>query len=135
MHSNEKLKDSAEVLRRLSRVVEDPELLEGLCAIVAELVEALRPLSVVVAGSLARRRFVKGVSDVDLLVVVDRVRDEDRFHLRAVGSTDVEITVVGLDELVEAVRRGNQFYRECLDGVEVYGSLLPELRRRAGLQG
>jgi len=126
---------SSSLRERLSRVVEDPELLEGLCAIVAELVEALRPLSVVVAGSLAGGRFVKGVSDVDLLVVVDRVRDEDRFHLRAVGSTDVEIAVVGLNELVEAVRRGNQFYRECLDGVEVYGSLLSELRRRAGLNG
>jgi len=51
------------------------------------------------------------------------------------GSTDVEITVMSLDELVEAVKRGNQFYRECLDGMEVYGELLPELRRRAGLHG
>jgi len=126
---------STSLRERLSRAVEDPELLEGICSIVAELVRAFRPLSVVVAGSLARGRFVKGVSDVDLLVVVERVRDEYRFHLRAVGSTDVEITVVGLDELVEAVRRGNQFYRECLDGVEVYGELLPELRRRAGLHG
>lgn len=118
---------------RLRRVVEDPEICEGLCEVIAELIDALRPISVVVAGSLARGRFVRGMSDIDVLVIVEHVSDEERFHLRAVGSTDVEITVVGLSELVQAVRAGNQFYRECLEGLEVYGELLGALRRKVGL--
>jgi len=115
---------SSSLERRLREIVDDLEILEGLCGIITEFIERFRPLSVIVAGSLARRQFVKGMSDIDLLVVVEKVKDEDRFHLRAVGSTDVEITVVGLDELIQAVRTGNQFYRECLDGVEVYGDML-----------
>jgi len=119
---------SSSLERRLREIVDDLEILEGLCSIITEFIERFRPLSVIVAGSLARRQFVKGMSDVDLLVVVEKVKDEDRFHLRAIGSTDVEITVVGFDELIQAVRTGNQFYRECLDGVEVYGDMLSTVR-------
>jgi len=116
---------------RLRGIVKDREILEGLSAIIRELVERFHPISVIIAGSLAEGRFVKGLSDIDILVVVERVRDEDRFHLRAIGDTDVEITVVGLEELVEAVRRGNEFYRRGLRGVEVYGGIVEAVRRLA----
>jgi len=127
---------SSSLRGRLERIVRDPELLEGLCELLAELAGELRPLSIVVAGSLARGEFVRGMSDIDVLVIVESVSDGERFRLRAVGSTDVEITVVGLGELVEAVRRGNQFYRRSLEeGVEVYGELLGPLRRALQLPG
>jgi len=116
---------------RLRGIVKDREILEGLSAIIRELVERFHPISVIIAGSLAEGRFVKGLSDIDILVVVERVRDEDRFHLRAIGDTDVEITVVGLEELVEAVRRGNEFYRRGLRGVEVYGGIVEAVKRLA----
>jgi len=98
---------------------------------VLELIERFKSLSIILTGSAARGRFVKGLSDVDLLVVVESVSDKKRFHLRAAGPANVEITVVGLEELIQAAALGNEFYRRCVEeGVEVYGNLLEEIRRR-----
>ena len=79
-------------------------------------------MAVVVAGSLAKGQFVRGLSDVDILVVVDRpVRNEERFSLVPLGGADAEITVVSLDELKRAVRACNQFYLDALrNGKIVY---------------
>jgi len=115
----------------LKEIVEHEDVAEGLKNVVLELIERFKPLSIILAGSAARGRFVKGLSDVDLLVVVEKVSDEERFHLRAAGPANVEITVVGLEELVQAAASGNEFYKRCIEeGVEVYGSLLDEIRRR-----
>jgi len=115
----------------LKEIVEHEDVAEGLKNVVLELVEKFKPLSIILAGSVARGRFVKGLSDVDLLVVVENVSDKERFHLRTAGPANVEITVVGLEELIRAATSGNEFYRQCVEeGVEVYGSLLEEIRGR-----
>jgi len=120
---------SSSLRRILREIVEHDDVAKDLWKVVLELVERFKPLSVILVGSTARGRFVKGLSDVDLLVIVEKVLDEERFHLRAVGSTNVEITVVGLEELLQAVVSGNQFYRQCVeDGVGVYGYLLEKIR-------
>jgi len=90
----------------LKEIVEHEDVAEGLEKIVLELIERLRLLSIILAGSAVRGRFVKGLSDVDLLVVVEYVSDKERFLLRAAGPANVEITVVGLEELIQAVHRG-----------------------------
>lgn len=104
------------------------ELVEDLEKIVRELIERYRPVSIIIAGSLARGEFVEGLSDIDILVVIEGDPGKDRFLLRAVGDVDVEITVVGLRELLEAIERGNEFYLQALRGIEVYG----DLRERLG---
>jgi len=113
---------------KLREIVRDRDILEGLKALIKELIERFNPKSVIIAVSLAERKFVRGLSDIDILVVVDRVSDEERFHLKAIGDVNVEITVVALDELLEAIKRGNEFYRRSLGGIEIYGSLAEILK-------
>ena len=110
-------------MRRILEESGAADLYEGLVALLERLVGRYRPLAVLVAGSLADGRFVRGLSDVDLLVVVDRGVDRlERFQLYAVKDVDVEVAVVPLGELVEAVRRCNEFYRRALcRGLLVYG--------------
>jgi len=90
---------------KLREIVRDRDILEGLKALIKELVEKFNPKSVIIVGSLAERKFVRGLSDIDILVVVDRVSDEERFHLKAVGDVNVEVTIVALNELSEAIKR------------------------------
>ena len=111
-----------ERLREILRGTSAEDLEEPLEELIGELVGKLDPVAVVVAGSLAKGRFVRGLSDVDILVIVDRpVRNEERFSLAPLGGADAEITVASLDELKRAVRAGNQFYLDALrSGKVVY---------------
>jgi len=101
-------------LREVLRGSSAEDLTEPLAKLVEELVAELRPVKVVLAGSLARGEFVRGLSDVDLLVVVDyEVPRDRRFVYTHVGDVDVEVTVVSRRELEEAVRGGREFYVEA----------------------
>jgi len=110
----------------LREIIEDVVIenyLEGLESIVKELVSQFRPLSVIIAGSLAERRFVLGLSDIDILVITSE-SPNDRFMLRAIGNTDVEISFFSYDEVIHAIRRGNQFIKNAIiNGKEVYGDI------------
>ncbi len=88
-----------------------------------DLVARHRPVAVYVAGSLARGEFVAGLSDVDVLVVTERPpAKHERFQLAAVGDTDVEITLVSLEEAVRALGEGAGFTAQAIrEGVLVYG--------------
>jgi hypothetical protein len=126
-----------ERLRGILRGTSAEDLEGPLEELIDELVAKLDPVAVVVAGSLAKGQFVRGLSDVDILVVVDRlVRSEERFSLAPLEGADAEITVVSLDELERAVRAGNQFYLDALrSGKVVYArgaaSSLKALQRLA----
>ncbi len=101
------------------------DVVNELEAILREVAEELRPVSIIVCGSLAKGKFVRGLSDIDILVVVPRdVPKDRRFALRVAKDIDVEITVVSVTELKNALEKGNQFYRDAIEsGVEVYGDL------------
>jgi len=98
------------------------DLLEPLASLLEKLVAELRPVKVLVAGSLARGEFVRGLSDIDVLVVVDyEVPRDRRFTYTSVGDVDVEITVVSTYELERAVQEGREFYVDAVRrGVEVF---------------
>ena len=98
------------------------DLLEPLASLLEKLVAELRPVKVLVAGSLARGEFVRGLSDIDVLVVVDyEVPRDRRFTYTSVGGVDVEVTVVSGYELERAVREGREFYVDAVrHGVEVF---------------
>jgi predicted nucleotidyltransferase len=76
-----------ERLREILRGTSTEDLGGPLEEPIGELVGKLDPVAVVVAGSLAKGWLVRGLSDVDVLVVVDRpVRNEERFSLAPLGA-------------------------------------------------
>jgi len=69
-------------LREILSGTSAEDLEEPLERLLRELIERYEPVAVVMTGSLAKGRFVRGLSDVDILVVVDRpAREEERFSL------------------------------------------------------
>ena|GEM_PF-453092 len=111
-----------ERLREILSGMSAEDLEEPLERLLRELIERLEPVAVAVTGSLAKGRFVRGLSDVDILVVVDRpVRDEERFSLVPLKDVDAEIIVVSREELERAIAAGNEFYLDALrSGKVVY---------------
>jgi len=119
-----------EKLREILRGTSAEDLEEPLEKLLHELVKRYEPLAVIIAGSLAQGRFIRGLSDVDILVVVDHpVRDEERFSLAPLKDVDAEVTVVSREELEKAVTAGNEFYLDAVkNGKVVYareGATLP----------
>ncbi len=109
-----------EKLREILKGTSAEDLEEPLEKLLRKLVERYEPLAVIVAGSLAKGRFVRGFSDIDILVVVDHpVRDEERFSLASLKDVDVEVTVVPREELERAVATGNEFYLDAVKSGKV----------------
>jgi hypothetical protein len=79
-------------------------------------------LKIFLAGSLAERRFVRGLSNIDLPFVVRNLETNmNRFTIYGMRDVDVEITFVTEEELREAVRSGREFYISALErGITIY---------------
>jgi predicted nucleotidyltransferase len=116
-----------ERLREILRGTSAEDLLEPLEELLVRLIEKFKPVRILIAGSLARRRFVRGLSDIDVLVIVDYDIPRDlRFELATVKDVDVEITVISEGELERALREGRMFYVDAVKcGVEVYSGRQP----------
>jgi hypothetical protein len=82
-------------------------------------------LRIILAGSLAKRRFVRGLSNIDLPVVVRNLETNmNRFTIYGMRDVDVEITFVTEEELREAVRSGREFYISALErGITIYSEV------------
>jgi len=99
------------------------------------------PLSVIVFGSLARGQ-ADSASDIDVLVVRPRSVDEDddawhrgldgwRKHARLVAGNRVEVLEVDEDAAGRSLRRHKPLWTDIeRDGVVIFGSGLPALRKR-----
>lgn len=61
-------------------------------SIIKEIILKYKPLSIMIAGSLAKGKFVAGLSDIDVVVITKENPGKNRFMLKAIGNTDVEIT-------------------------------------------
>ena len=119
---------------RLKEIMSDPsleDLRDGLESLIAELIEKHNPRSIVVAGSVAKSKFVRGLSDIDLLVITHEApRKDDRFALTAIKDVDVEVTVYSLEEVVENMKADNPFIVDAVEqGFEVYGDVIASLRQ------
>jgi predicted nucleotidyltransferase len=116
-----------ERLREILRGTSAEDLLEPLEELLVRLIERFNPVRILISGSLARRRFVRGLSDIDVLVIVDYDIPRDvRFELATVEDVDVEITVISRGELERALREGRMFYVDAVKyGVEVYSGGQP----------
>jgi len=106
------------------------DLYDGLRDLLDKLIADLEPLALIIAGSLARGAFVRGMSDIDMLVITGEPPDKRaRFVLKNVRGVDVEITVFGLEEAISSAEMGNFFILDALkNGVVIYGRIPPELR-------
>jgi len=99
------------------------------------------PLSVIVFGSLARGQ-ADSASDIDVLVVRPRSVDEDddawhrgldgwRKHACLVAGNRVEVLEVDEDAAGRSLRRHKPLWTDIeRDGVVIFGSGLPALRKR-----
>ena len=116
-----------ERLREILRGTSAEDLLEPLEELLVRLIEKSKPVRILISGSLARRRFVRGLSDIDVLVIVDYDIPRDlRFELATVEDVDVEITVISGGELERALSEGRMFYVDGVKcGVEVYSGGQP----------
>ncbi|HID91064.1 TPA: hypothetical protein EYP44_03785 [Candidatus Bathyarchaeota archaeon] len=115
---------STEALDQLARSNKSADdIVEKLGNVLNEVVARLKPRIMIVAGSLARGTFVRRMSDIDVLAVLGRKPGlYERFTLRAVEDHDVEITALSVEDVKEALQRGNQFVRDALlHGILVYG--------------
>ena len=70
-------------------------------------------LTIILTGSVAEGRYVHGLSDIDIIVIKKEGRPSH--ILTAVGDIDVEITFLGLEEAMEAVKTGNTFIIQALE--------------------
>ncbi|MEM4312167.1 MAG: hypothetical protein QXX95_07245 [Nitrososphaerales archaeon] len=66
------------------------------------------PLSILIAGSLAKTKFVRGISDLDLILIVEKVPDY-RFTLKAIKDVNIEVFIYTLEEFLKSIKGGNQF--------------------------
>jgi hypothetical protein len=79
-------------------------------------------LRIILAGSLAERRFVRGLGNIDLPIVVRNLETNmNRFTIYGMRDVDVEIAFVTEEGLREAVRSGREFYISALErGITIY---------------
>lgn len=122
---------------KLRKALDEPstrDLVKELEAVVQEILEKHKPISIILAGSAAKSRFVRGLSDIDLLVITEESPSkENRFVLKAVEDVDVEVTVFSLEEVLENVDK-NPFVADAIQsGCEIHGNLLETLRKQAKL--
>jgi len=119
---------------KLKEIMSNPsveDLRDDLESLIAELIEKYNPRSIIVAGSVAKSKFVRGLSDIDLLVITNEAPSkDDRFVLTAIKDVDVEVTVYSLEEVVENIKAENPFIVDAVEqGFEVYGDVITTLRQ------
>ena len=71
-------------------------------------------VAVYLFGSAARGRFVRGLSDVDLLAVT-RGPPRHRAKTSRISAGDVNVVYMSVEEVCEAYRRGNNLVKEALE--------------------
>ena len=95
--------------------------IEPLEQLLDRIIMELRPLRIIITRSLAERKFVRGLSDIDILVITDYEPGDKRFILTSVRDVDVEITVIFTHELEKALQENREFYVNTLrQGIIVF---------------
>jgi len=101
------------------------DLIEPLENFLEKLIEDLKPIKIIISGSLAKRKFVRGLSDIDILVIVDyEIPNDKRFLLTSLKNIDIEITIVSEYELEKAIKENREFYIDAIkNGIVVFSKI------------
>ncbi|MEM1637904.1 MAG: nucleotidyltransferase domain-containing protein [Pyrobaculum sp.] len=87
-------------------------------------VEGVDAVAVYLFGSAARGRFVRGLSDVDIIVVT-KSPPPYRAKTSRIDAGDINVVYMSAEEICEAYRRGNHLVIEALDeGILLAGTPL-----------
>lgn len=108
----------------LKRIVKNnPSIIDlenDLKILVNEIIEKFKPRAIILAGSIARGKFIRGMSDIDMFLIVEKINY--RTLLKAVKDVNVEITMYTYDEVLESIKRGNQFVKDAVEnGILLFG--------------
>ena len=121
-------------LEKLRKVVEKnpslSEVINELHKLLIELNEELKPLAIIITGSIAKGEFVMGLSDIDIVLIINEAHRHSRFLLRVIRNINVEISIYSLDEVKKAIEIGNQFITTAINsGIVIKGlEIIEELR-------
>ena len=88
------------------------ELEDDLLGLVSS-IDSEDTLIIVIAGSAAEGRYVSGISDIDILVIKKEGPPTSR--ITSIKDVDVEITSLGLNDALEALKSRNYFISQALD--------------------
>jgi len=89
------------------------DLENDLKVLVNEIIEKLKPKAIILAGSIARGKFIRDMNDIDMFLIVEKINY--RTLLKAVKDVNVEITMYTYDEALESIKRGNQFVKDAIE--------------------
>jgi predicted nucleotidyltransferase len=117
-----------EVFQRNPSAIDLKEEFEQL---LSAIISKVKPVAIILTGSMAKGRFVRGMSDIDLLIVASE--SEPRFFIWAMKDVDVEATVYSLEDLLRSIENGNQFIIDAIkNGIMLVGE---DIIRRASTPG
>lgn len=89
------------------------------------LIEEFEPKTLVLAGSLARGEWVKGSSDIDIILVTEQIKDHpptDRFRLSSINGVNVNLSIYTKEEIIEGMKSLSFFILDAIkDGVPLLG--------------
>jgi predicted nucleotidyltransferase len=110
---------------KLREILNNPnvkDLIEPLGDLLENLINDLKPIKVIISGSLAKGKFVRGLSDIDILVIIDyEISNNKRFLFTSLKDTNVEITIVSKYELEKAIKENREFYVDAIkNGIVIF---------------
>ena len=98
---------------------------EELKRLVLSLKERHDPDVMILAGSLAEGRWVRGLSDIDILIITKRIQEPEhinRFELRSINGIDVNIAIYTREEVNMGIKSLNFFLISAINsGIALYG--------------
>jgi predicted nucleotidyltransferase len=106
-----------EVFQRNPSAIDLKEEFEQL---LSAIISRIKPVAIILTGSMAKGKFVRGMSDIDLVIVASE--GEPRFFIWAVKDVDVEATVYTLEDLLHSIENGNHFIIDAIkNGITLVG--------------
>lgn len=109
-------------LKKILKNQATKDLIPDLEKIIEEIIKNHKPTEIIITGSLAKGEFVRGLSDIDLLVIVEHnIPNKERFTIKNIKDVDIEITIIPKHELKQAISNKNYFYTEAIKhGIKAY---------------
>ncbi|MHA1593307.1 MAG: nucleotidyltransferase domain-containing protein [Candidatus Baldrarchaeia archaeon] len=100
--------------------------IDGLKKLILEILRKYKPKAIIIAGSLAEGKWIRGMSDIDILVITDAVRGEKltmRSFITSINEVDAQVSMFTEEEVLMGMDNLNFFFISAIYyGIPVYGS-------------